>query len=104
MNTIRFSGAKISFHFDCNIAVMLPCNLQKTKIKKCHWRCFTGNKLERTIMHCCKRITKDTASDQRLLTVHKIDKKYFFEIPAKYLDKDMLFDCLKRVETILWQF
>ncbi|HRL70336.1 MAG TPA: DUF5118 domain-containing protein [Flavobacterium sp.] len=55
-------------------------------------------------MHCCKRITKDTVSDQRLLTVHKIDKKYFFEIPAKYLDKDMLFDCLKRVETILWQF
>ena len=97
MNTIRFSGAKISFHFDCNIAVMLPCNLQKTKIKKCHWRCFTGNKLERTIMHCCKRITKDTVSDQRLLTVHKIDKKYFFEIPAKYLDKDMLFDCLKMV-------
>ena len=30
-------------------------------------------------MHCCKRITKDTVSDQRLLTVHKIDKKYFFE-------------------------
>ncbi len=37
-----------------------------------------------------KVITKDAISDEGLFTVHKVDKKYYFEIPNQYLDKDML--------------
>jgi predicted Zn-dependent protease with MMP-like domain len=47
-------------------------------------------KPEPTIKEYSKVITKEAISDQGLFTVHKVDKKYFFEIPNKYLDKDML--------------
>ncbi|MDQ6472425.1 zinc-dependent metalloprotease [Flavobacterium sp. LHD-80] len=47
-------------------------------------------KLESTIKEYSKVITKDAVSDEGLFTVHKVDKKYYFEIPNKYLDKDML--------------
>ncbi len=35
-------------------------------------------------------ITKDAISDDGLFTVHKIGQRYFYEIPIKYLGKDML--------------
>jgi hypothetical protein len=35
-------------------------------------------------------ITKDAISDEGLFTVHKIEDKYFFEIPNDILDRDML--------------
>ncbi|WP_310381572.1 zinc-dependent metalloprotease [Flavobacterium sp.] len=35
-------------------------------------------------------ITKDAVTDDGLFKVHKVDKKYFFEVPNKYLNKDML--------------
>ena len=35
-------------------------------------------------------ITKDAVSDDGLFKIHKVDKKYFFEVPNKYLNKDML--------------
>ena len=35
-------------------------------------------------------ITKEAISDDGLFKVHKVDKKYFFEVPNKYLNKDML--------------
>ncbi|MTH16444.1 zinc-dependent metalloprotease [Flavobacterium sp. LC2016-01] len=47
-------------------------------------------KSESTIKDYSKVITKDAVSDEGLFTVHKVDKKYYFEIPNKYLDKDML--------------
>ncbi len=47
-------------------------------------------KPESTIKDYGKVITKDATSDEGLFTVHKVDKKYFFEIPNKYLNKDML--------------
>jgi hypothetical protein len=47
-------------------------------------------KLESTIKEYSKVITKDAVSDEGLFIVHKVDKKYYFEIPNKYLDKDML--------------
>ncbi|WP_026730457.1 zinc-dependent metalloprotease [Flavobacterium denitrificans] len=47
-------------------------------------------KSESTIKEYSKVITKDAVSDEGLFTVHKVDKKYYFEIPNKYLDKDML--------------
>ncbi|KUJ62228.1 zinc-dependent metalloprotease [Flavobacteriaceae bacterium CRH] len=47
-------------------------------------------KSESTIKDYSKVITKDAVSDQGLFTVHKVDKKYYFEIPNKYLNKDML--------------
>ncbi|KAF2331948.1 zinc-dependent metalloprotease [Flavobacterium daemonense] len=47
-------------------------------------------KPESTIKEYSKVITKDAVSDEGLFTVHKVDKKYYFEIPNKYLDKDML--------------
>ena len=47
-------------------------------------------KPENTIKEYSKVITKDAVSDGGLFTVHKVDKKYYFEIPNKYLDKDML--------------
>ena len=47
-------------------------------------------KPETTIKEYGKVITKDAKSDDGLFTVHKVDKKYFFEIPNKLLDKDML--------------
>lgn len=47
-------------------------------------------KPETTIKEYGKVITKDAKSDDGLFTVHKVDKKYYFEIPNKLLDKDML--------------
>lgn len=47
-------------------------------------------KSESTIKEYSKVITKDAISDEGLFTVHKVDKKYYFEIPNKYLNKDML--------------
>ena len=47
-------------------------------------------KPESTIKEYGKIITKDAISDEGLFSVHKVDKKYFFEIPNKLLDKDML--------------
>ncbi|MEM8521735.1 zinc-dependent metalloprotease [Flavobacterium sp. PL12] len=47
-------------------------------------------KPETTIKEYGKVITKDAKSDDGLFTVHKVDKKYFFEIPNKLLDRDML--------------
>ncbi|MFN1834741.1 zinc-dependent metalloprotease [Balneola sp. MJW-20] len=35
-------------------------------------------------------ITKDAESDEGLFTIHKLDDKYFFEIPDSLLDRDML--------------
>ena len=47
-------------------------------------------KSESSIKEYSKVITKDAVSDEGLFTVHKVDKKYYFEIPNKYLNKDML--------------
>ncbi|MBP4138921.1 zinc-dependent metalloprotease [Flavobacterium geliluteum] len=47
-------------------------------------------KPEGTIKEYSKVITKDAISDDGLFTVHKVDKKYYFEIPNKLLNKDML--------------
>lgn len=47
-------------------------------------------KSESSIKEYSKVITKDAVSDDGLFTVHKVDKKYYFEIPNKYLNKDML--------------
>jgi hypothetical protein len=47
-------------------------------------------KPEKTIKDYDKVITKAAISDDGLFTVHKVDKKYYFEIPNKLLDKDML--------------
>lgn len=47
-------------------------------------------KPESSIKDYNKVITKDAISDEGLFTVHKVDKKYYFEIPNKYLNKDML--------------
>ncbi|AWK04607.1 zinc-dependent metalloprotease [Flavobacterium crocinum] len=47
-------------------------------------------KPESSIKDYNKVITKDAISDDGLFTVHKVDKKYYFEIPNKYLNKDML--------------
>ena len=47
-------------------------------------------KPESTIKEYSKVITKDAVSDAGLFTVHKVDKKYYFEIPNKYLNKEML--------------
>ncbi len=47
-------------------------------------------KPESSIKEYSKIITKDAVSDEGLFTVHKVDKKYYFEIPNKYLNKDML--------------
>jgi hypothetical protein len=47
-------------------------------------------KIESTIKEYSKVITKDAVSDEGLFKVHKVDKKYYFEIPNKYLGKDML--------------
>ncbi|MEN2415300.1 zinc-dependent metalloprotease [Flavobacterium mesophilum] len=47
-------------------------------------------KSESTIKEYSKVVTKDAVSDEGLFTVHKVDKKYYFEIPNKYLNKDML--------------
>lgn len=47
-------------------------------------------KSESTIKEYSKVITKDAISDMGLFTVHKVDKKYYFEIPNILLNKDML--------------
>ncbi|MCC9073325.1 zinc-dependent metalloprotease [Flavobacterium sp. F-65] len=47
-------------------------------------------KPESSIKEYGKVITKEAVSDEGLFTVHKVDKKYYFEIPNKYLNKDML--------------
>ena len=50
----------------------------------------TEKKPETTIKEYGKVVTKDAKSDDGLFTVHKVDKKYYFEIPNNLLDKDML--------------
>jgi hypothetical protein len=54
-----------------------------------------SRKPEVTIKPYDKVITKDAISDDGLFMVHRVDKKYYFEIPNKLLDKDMLWsaDC-----------
>ncbi|RUT68445.1 DUF5117 domain-containing protein [Flavobacterium cupreum] len=47
-------------------------------------------KSESSIKEYSKVITKDAVSDPGLFTVHKVEKKYYFEIPNTYLNKDML--------------
>jgi hypothetical protein len=47
-------------------------------------------KPEVTIKEYSKVITKEAISDQGLFIVHKVDKKYFFEVPNELLNKDML--------------
>ncbi|WP_264522987.1 zinc-dependent metalloprotease [Flavobacterium sp. N502536] len=47
-------------------------------------------KPESAIKDYSKVITKDAVTDDGLFKVHKVDKKYYFEIPNKYLNKDML--------------
>ncbi|WP_432222007.1 zinc-dependent metalloprotease [Flavobacterium sp. TMP13] len=47
-------------------------------------------KPEVTIKEYNKVITKAAVSDEGLFTIHKVDKKFYFEIPNKYLNKDML--------------
>jgi hypothetical protein len=47
-------------------------------------------KLETIIKDYDKVITKGAISDDGLFMVHKVDKKYYFEIPNSLLDKDML--------------
>ncbi|MRX40939.1 DUF5117 domain-containing protein [Flavobacterium sp. LC2016-23] len=47
-------------------------------------------KSESAIKEYSKVITKEAVSDPGLFTVHKVEKKYYFEIPNKYLNKDML--------------
>ena len=37
-----------------------------------------------------KVITKDAVSDEGLFKVHKVEEKYYFEIPNEHLGKDML--------------
>lgn len=50
----------------------------------------TEKKSESAIKEYSKVITKEAVSDPGLFTVHKVEKKYYFEIPNKYLNKDML--------------
>jgi hypothetical protein len=50
----------------------------------------TEKKPETTIKDYDKVITKAAITDEGLFMVHKVDKKYYFEIPNKLLDKDML--------------
>jgi hypothetical protein len=50
----------------------------------------TEKKPESAIKDYNKVITKDAITDDGLFKVHKVDKKYYFEIPNKYLNKDML--------------
>lgn len=47
-------------------------------------------KKEGAIKEYSQVISKEAISDDGLFKVHKVDKKYFFEIPNKYLNKDML--------------
>jgi hypothetical protein len=63
---------------------------KKKKSKKDEIAPPPEKKSESTIKEYSKIITKDAVSDEGLFTVHKVDKKYYFEIPNKYLNKDML--------------
>jgi hypothetical protein len=75
--------------------VLLPANLfaqsKKKKSKKEEATAVVPDKKpESAIKEYGKVITKEAVSDEGLFTVHKVDKKYYFEIPNKYLNKDML--------------
>jgi hypothetical protein len=75
--------------------MLLPANLlaqsKKKKSKKEEAAAVVPEKkAESAIKEYGKVITKDAVSDEGLFTVHKVDKKYYFEIPNKYLNKDML--------------
>jgi hypothetical protein len=64
-------------------------HLDKKKNKKTK-QLRLRKKPEVTIKPYDKVITKDAISDDGLFMVHRVDKKYYFEIPNKLLDKDML--------------
>ncbi|SHF97172.1 protein of unknown function [Flavobacterium segetis] len=64
---------------------------KKEKEKQAKLAAATAEKKpETTIKEYSKVITKEAKSDDGLFMVHKVDKKYYFEIPNKLLDKDML--------------
>jgi len=64
---------------------------KKEKEKQAKLAAATAEKKpETTIKEYGKIVTKEAKSDEGLFTVHKVDKKYYFEIPNKLLDKDML--------------
>jgi hypothetical protein len=65
-------------------------HIDKKKNKKSEAVVPPEKKAEVTIKEYGKVITKDAVSDDGLFLVHKVDKKYYFEIPNKLLDKDML--------------
>jgi hypothetical protein len=65
-------------------------HIDKKKNKKSEAVVPPEKKAEVTIKEYGKVITKDAISDDGLFMVHKVDKKYYFEIPNKLLDKDML--------------
>jgi hypothetical protein len=62
---------------------------QSAKNKKTEVPVAAPQKPEVTIKEYSK-ITKEAISDQELFIVHKVYKKYFFEIPNVLLNKDML--------------
>jgi hypothetical protein len=72
-------------------------HLDKKKNKNGSSSC-ASQKPEVTIKPYDKVITKDAISDDGLFMVHKVDKKYYFEI--KLLDKDMLLSRLSKLPLI----
>lgn len=79
------------FLFVSNITVaQKEWHKREKKNKKTEVVATAEKKPETTIKEYSKVITKDAISDPGLFTVHKVDKKYFFEIPNALLDKDML--------------
>ncbi|NGY38284.1 zinc-dependent metalloprotease [Flavobacterium sp. XN-5] len=76
-------------------AFMLAPNTQfaqskRKKNKKTEAVTPPEKKPEATIKDYDKVITKGAITDDGLFKVHKVDRKYYFEIPNRLLDKDML--------------
>lgn len=74
--------------------LVMPVQAQSRKAKKAKaaqaTAAATKSKSKDGIQPYAKVITQEAVTDEGLFSVHHVDKKFFYEIPMKVLEKDML--------------
>ena len=88
MNKIKFIGLFVI----CSLLFSFNANAQIFKKKSAKTTKSAAKKSPKkgTIKPYKKVITKDAVTDEGLFTVHKVDGKYYFEIPNDVLEQEIL--------------
>ncbi len=95
-NLRRIKLIKMKYKFTCLLSLLLAltiasCSSSQSKIKNAVTTTkSSGENSKNGIKSYDKVITKKAKTDQGLFTVHKIDQKYFYEIPDSLFGREML--------------